>query len=221
MNTLNHNSSNHNNITQVKICGIKTLDILNAAISSGARFIGFVFYPPSPRHIDIDTAKELTLMLPTGVRAVGLFVNPTDEQLDIVTGRVQLDMLQLHGNETPERVKQIKDKYTLPIIKAFPISTEKDIEQIHLYENIVDWLLFDNISGGSGKKFDWSLLENQQFFKPWMLSGGLNPDNVAKALNILSPNAVDVSSGVESARGIKDPQKVKTFIRAVQNHSQL
>lgn len=214
-------------MTQIKICGIKTMDILNTAISSGARFIGFVFYPPSPRHVNIDTAKELALMLPTGTRAVGLFVDPTDEQLDSVTGRVQLDMLQLHGSETPERIQQIKDKYALPIIKAIPVRTAEDIEQARRFEDIVDWLLFDakpetsDLPGGTGKSFDWTLLKNKEFSKPWMLSGGLDPDNVSEALKTLSPKAVDVSSGVESARGVKDAGKIKTFIKAVQNTSQL
>ncbi len=199
---------------QVKICGIKTPDALQAAISSGARFIGFVFYPPSPRHIDIDTAKELALTLPTGVRAVGLFVNPTDEQLDNVLNHVPLDMIQLHGGETVRGVAQIKGKYTLPIIKAFPINNAQDIEKTKPYEGIIDWILFDNIKGGSGKRFDWDLLKDKEFSKPWMLSGGLNIDNISDALEILSPNAVDISSGVESYRGVKCPQKINEFIKA-------
>ncbi len=201
-------------MTQVKICGIKTPNILDAAISSGARFIGFVFYPPSPRNIDVDTAKELALTLPTGVRSVGLFVDPTDEQLDNVLGRVPLDMMQLHGVESLERVAQIKEKYALPIIKAFPVRTAKDIENAKPYEDIVDWLLFDNIAGGSGQSFDWDLLTGAEFSKPWMLSGGLNADNVVDAIKTLAPNAVDVSSGVEAARGVKCPQKIRAFIEA-------
>lgn len=199
---------------QVKICGIKTPDILEAAVSAGARFIGFVFYPPSPRHVGADTAKELSLMLPTGVRSVGLFVDPTDEQLDDVLGIVPLDMIQLHGSESVERVAEIKQKYAMPIIKAFCVSCAADIDAARAYEDVVDWLLFDGKSGGSGISFDWNLLSNQGFSKPWMLSGGLTPENVVEALSALSPEAVDVSSGVESTRGVKDASKIVDFIEA-------
>ncbi len=199
---------------QIKICGVKTPDILKTCISAGVRFIGFVFYPPSPRHIDVDTAKELALMLPTGVGAVGLFVNPTDAQLDDVLSHVPLDMIQLHGNESIERVSQIKDKYALPIIKAFPVSCAKDVGKSKPYEGVIDWLLFDNVKGGSGQKFDWSLLKGIEFSKPWMLSGGLSPENIAQALEVLSPNAVDISSGVESIRGVKCPHKIEEFIKS-------
>lgn len=199
---------------QVKICGIKTPDILEAAVSAGARFIGFVFYPPSPRHVGADTAKELSLMLPTGVRSVGLFVDPTDEQLDDVLGIVPLDMIQLHGSESVERVAEIKQKYAMQIIKAFCVSCAADIDAARAYEDVVDWLLFDGKSGGSGISFDWNLLSNQGFSKPWMLSGGLTPENVVEALSALSPEAVDVSSGVESTRGVKDASKIVDFIEA-------
>ncbi len=201
-------------VVQVKICGIKTPDTLKAAINSGARFIGFVFYPPSPRNIDIDTAKELALTLPTGVRSVGLFVDPTDEELSNVLGYAPIDIIQLHGSESLERVTQIKQKYALPIIKAFPVNNIKDIEKSKPYENIVDWLLFDSKTGGSGQSFDWSLLKGFEFSKPWMLSGGLTPENIGQAIEILSPNAVDVSSGVESSRGVKCPSKVEEFIKS-------
>lgn len=206
-------------MTQVKICGIKTPDILQIAAGAGARFIGFVFYQPSPRYIEVDTAKELALMLPTGVRGVGLFVDPSDEELESVLGKVQLDVIQLHGSETPQRVQQIKDKYVMPIIKAFPVSVSSDIDIVETY-NAADWFLFDakpsneNIHGGSGESFDWSLLLGKSFSKPWMLSGGLTPQNIQQALEILKPNAVDVSSGVESSRGVKDADKIRAFITA-------
>ncbi len=205
---------------QTKICGIKTPGALNAAIEAGARYIGFVFYPPSPRHIDIDTAKELAIMLPTGVRGVGLFVDPTDEELDAVLGKVQLDMIQLHNDESPERVSEIKQKYQMPIIKAFPVRDEADIDQVHKYKD-ADWYLFDakssdpSMPGGTGHSFDWALLAGKSFDKPWMLSGGLSPENVSDALSVLAPNAVDVSSGVESTRGVKDTNKIRAFIEAV------
>ncbi len=202
---------------QVKICGIKTPDVLEAAVYAGARFIGFVFYPPSPRHVEADTAKELSLMLPTGVRSVGLFVDPTDEQLDAVLGIVPLDMIQLHGSESVERIAEIRAKYAMPIIKAFCVSSAADIEVARAYEDVVDWLLFDGKSGGSGQSFDWSLLAGEALSKPIMLSGGLTPENVGEALSVLSPQAVDVSSGVESSRGVKDASKIADFIEAAKN----
>lgn len=206
--------------TQTKICGIKTPEALSAAIEAGARYIGFVFYPPSPRHIEIDTARELAIILPTGVRVVGLFVDPTDEKLDSVLGKVQLDMIQLHGEEDPARVAEIKQKYQMPIIKAFPVREAADIDQAHKYK-AADWYLFDakssdpSMPGGTGHSFDWGLLDGKSFDRPWMLSGGLTQDNVGDALSVLSPTAVDVSSGVESTRGVKDTDKIRAFIEAV------
>ncbi|MCB9983742.1 MAG: phosphoribosylanthranilate isomerase [Rhodospirillales bacterium] len=210
-------------MTNVKICGIKTQKSLEAAVQAGARYVGFVFYPPSPRNIAPYSAKELSLTLPTGVKAVGLFVDPTDEELEHILGIVPLDMLQLHGSESPKRVQQIKDKFAMPVMKAIKIHEAGDFESVKDYEPVVDWLLFDSrpenaaLPGGTGQRFDWSLLEDRTFAKPWMLSGGLTPENVAEALSQLSPTAVDVSSGVESAPGIKDPDKIKAFIDAVKN----
>lgn len=210
--------------TTTKICGIKTPEALQAAVRGGTRFVGFVFFPPSPRHVVIDTAKALALMLPTGVRSVGLFVDPADAQLDAATERVQLDMIQLHGAETPQRVVEIKEKYALPIIKAIPVSCAEDIALARDYEDHVDWLLFDakppadsDVPGGTGQGFDWALLKGLEFSKPWMLSGGLSADNVGDALSVLSPDAVDVSSGVESSRGEKDIEKISAFLAAVKN----
>ncbi len=205
----------------VKICGLTTPDTLTAAINAGARFIGFVFYEPSPRNIALDTAKELALQIPTGVRSVGLFVNPTDEQLGETLGKVQIDMIQLHGDESPERVAEIKARYNLEVMKAINVREESDLEAIPSYEAVVDWLLFDSkpeqatLPGGTGQNFDWSLLKGKSFSKPWMLSGGLTAKNVGEALAQLSPDAVDVSSGVESAPGAKDAEKIKAFIAAV------
>ncbi|MCB1720973.1 MAG: phosphoribosylanthranilate isomerase [Alphaproteobacteria bacterium] len=210
-------------MTAVKICGLKDAENLKTAIKSGARYIGFVFYPPSPRNIAPDSAKELSLSLPTGVKAVGLFVDPTNEQLEHILGIVPLDMLQLHGSESPQRVQQINNKFAMPIMKAIKIREPADLDQISAYEPVVDWLLFDSgpenatLPGGTGQRFDWSLLAGKTFSKPWMLSGGLTPENVAKALSQLSPTAVDVSSGVESAPGIKDAEKIKAFIAAVKS----
>jgi phosphoribosylanthranilate isomerase len=204
----------------VKICGIKTMEALNAACGAGAQFIGFVFYPTSSRFIEPDQAWELVRQVPVGVQSVGLFVNPTDRDLETILGRVPLDMVQLHGDETPQRVDEVRLKTELPVIKALPILGARDVMKATEYEDVADWLLFDAKApagqyGGTGKSFDWSLLAEQKFKKPWMLSGGLNVDNVKDALKILEPTAVDVSSGVESERGVKDPIKIKAFIEAV------
>lgn len=212
-------------MTHVKICGIKTPEMLRVAAQAGARFIGFVFYPPSPRYVAVDTAKELALMLPTGVRGVGLFVDPTDGELEDVLGKVQLDMIQLHGSEPPERVREIKEKYAMPILKAFAVREADDLLYVESYD-AADWFLFDAKPsssstegiqggyGGSGESFDWLLLQGKNFSKPWMLSGGLTPQNLAQALEILKPDAADVSSGVESSRGVKDADKIRAFITA-------
>ncbi len=206
---------------KTKICGIKTPEALRAAIDGGARFVGFVFFPPSPRHVAIDTAKELALMLPTGVRSVALFVDPSDEQLEAVLGHVQIDMIQLHGDETPTRVREIKQKYAMPVLKAFPVRDAEDIDRSSDYSGIADWFIFDakpvnaDLPGGTGQVFDWELLAGRHFDVPWMLSGGLTPDNVADALARLSPDAVDVSSGVERTRGEKDEAKIRAFLSAV------
>ena len=208
-------------MTQIKICGITTPDIIEVAIATRVRFVGFVFYPDSPRHVEIEAARNLSRMLRAGMQTVGLFVDPTDGLLDSVLRRVDLDMIQLHGNETVARVAQIKNKYKTSIMKAFPVQSSDDVVQARDYEDAVDWFLFDakptdtDLPGGNGKSFDWSLLEDQDFSRPWMLGGGLTPENVTEALHILSPNAVDVSSGVESSRGVKDADKIRDFVKAV------
>lgn len=209
-------------MTQIKICGIKTPDILSAVTSAGARFAGFVFVPQSPRYIHPEQARLLVRECPTGLRSVGLFSNPDDENLLRILEQVPLDMIQLHGNESPARIGEIKSRTHLPIIKSFSISNKEDVELVASYLSVIDWILFDakapphsNISGGNGISFDWTILKDKKFEKPWMLSGGLTPDNVTEALSILTPDAVDVSSGVESTRGVKDAQKIRDFCVAV------
>ncbi len=209
-------------MTSIKICGIRTPDILSVAASAGARFAGFVFVPPSPRYIHPEQARLLSRQLPTGLRSVGLFMNPTDDELAHILGSVSVDFIQLHGDESPARVQDIKSRFHIPVIKAFAISTASDIDMVEPYIPLIDWILFDakapsssSISGGNGVAFDWTILKGQRFAKPWMLSGGLNPDNIAEALTILSPDAVDVSSGVERERGVKDAQKIRDFCAAI------
>lgn len=202
-------------MTFVKICGIKDLVSLTAATENGAKFIGLVFYPPSSRYVETEQAKILARHVPTGVKAVGLFVDPSDQDLDKVIPITQLDMIQLHGSETPGRVQEIKDKYSIKVIKAIPIASAEDMKQVKAYEAVADWLLFDTKSpehGGSGKSFDWTILAGQTFTKPWMLAGGLTKENVKDALSLLQPDAIDVSSGVEIGKGVKSPEKIKEFL---------
>jgi phosphoribosylanthranilate isomerase len=206
--------------TDIKICGIKTPEALSAAYEGGARYVGFVFYPSSVRYLQPAQARELALRVPTGVKTVGLFVNASDHDLQQILGTVPLDILQLHGDETPQRVGEIRTRFEMPVMKAIPVANVYDIAAAKSYEDSADWLLFDTKApageyGGTGQSFDWSLLAGQSFKKPWMLSGGLSAENVHQALKTLKPAAVDVSSGVESARGIKDADKIKAFIAAV------
>lgn len=215
----------------VKICGIRDLEMLQITAQAGAEFVGLVFYPPSPRTIELDVAQILTQAMPKTLRSVGLFVEPTDQEVLRIISSASLDMIQLHGDETPERVEQIAALTNMPIIKAIRVSGPEDIDRAHDYEECADWLLFDSkippltspplaggeeegMPGGTGESFDWSLLKGRTFSKPWMLSGGLTPENVGEALKILKPDAIDVSSGVEAQRGIKDPEKIKAFVNA-------
>lgn len=217
-------------MTQVKICGLSEPNTVTAAIESGSDFIGFVFYEASPRHVDIEIAKYLTSFIPDNVQKVGLFVDPDDQYLTNVLNDVPLSMIQLHGDETPERITEIKEKFGLPVMKALPISSKDDLEEAISYDGIADWLLFDArpqvilqaigpgkklLPGGNGAPFDWNILKDYQGTTPWMLAGGLTPENVTEALTLLSPMAVDVSSGVETDRGIKDADKIRSFLNAV------
>ncbi len=204
----------------VKICGLSTPDSMTAAVESGARFVGLVFYPPSPRAVSPHTARQLARLAPTGVRVVGLFVDPDDETLDAVVRQVPLDMLQLHGQETPERVAAIAARFAVPVMKAVRVATAADLEEARAFEDVADWLLFDAkppsnvhaLPGGNGIPFDWSLLAGRHWQRPWMLSGGLTADNLAEAVAATGAAAVDVSSGVEDRPGHKPPARVRGFL---------
>lgn len=205
----------------VKICGLKTPDALDAALGAGADLVGFVFFPPSPRNLGIEAARGLGQRVQGKAKKVALSVDATDAELAAAVDALKPDMLQLHGKETPERVVAVRSRFHLPVMKALPIEQKADLAPIRIYEKVADWLLFDGRAprdatrpGGLGKPFDWNLLKGLDLKVPFMLSGGLDPGNVVEALRITQAPAVDVSSGVERAPGEKDPDKIRTFIRA-------
>lgn len=202
-----------------KICGLTDPAAISAALAHGADMLGFVFYPPSPRNLAPEAAAKLLDLVPSGTDRVGVFVDPTNDHLDAVLGKARLDLIQLHGDETPERCRAITIYFGLPLIKAIKVSGPEDIEQAREYEDIVDWLMFDArapkgaaLPGGNGLPFDWTMLKGKGFKRPWLLSGGLTPENLAEAVRLSGANAVDVSSGVESAPGKKDPAKIRAFL---------
>ncbi|HYD65112.1 phosphoribosylanthranilate isomerase [Azospirillum sp.] len=207
----------------VKICGLSEPESLRAAIEGGARWVGFVFYPASPRNVAPALAADLARLVPTGVRTVGLFVDPDDDLLEHVVGQVPFDMLQLHGKETPERVAAVKAAFAIPVMKAIKVGAPEDLDHAMDYAGAADRLLFDSkpppkvatLPGGTGIAFDWTLLAGRTWPKPWMLSGGLNAGNVAEALRVTGAPALDVSSGVEDRPGHKDPALVRAFLKTV------
>jgi phosphoribosylanthranilate isomerase len=205
----------------VKICGLKTLEALDVALEAGADMVGFVFFPPSPRHVGLAAAAELGRRVGDRARKVALIVDSDDVLLKSITDALRPDLLQLHGAETPARVQAIKARFGLPVMKAIAVEARADLAAVKLYDTVADRLLFDARApreatrpGGLGKPFDWHLLEELDLAVPYMLSGGLDPDNVAAALRITSAPGVDVSSGVERAPGEKDHDKIRAFIRA-------
>lgn len=206
-------------MTKVKICGLSTPETITTAITHGTDFIGLVFYPPSPRHVEIAVAKYLTSQVPDGIEIVGLFVNPDNQTLQEVLNEVPLSMIQLHGDESPHRVNEIKTKFNIPVMKALPIETAEDLKAAKFYDDVTDWLLFDakgeELPGGNGIAFDWTILADYKGIRPWFLAGGLTPNNVQEAIQITNTMAVDVSSGVESAPGVKNVKKIRSFISAV------
>lgn len=205
----------------IKICGITTKEAHDASIGSGAEFTGFVFHSPSPRYIDPACAAPLVRGAPPGHTCVGLFVDPADSLIESVLAAVPLAMIQLHGAETPDMVAHIRRRFALPVIKAIRIATPADCAAISEFEPVADWLLFDARSakapGGTGERFDWNILKNASPSRPWMLAGGLTPENVGEAVALLHPPALDVSSGVEDAPGIKNPDRIRAFIAAARH----
>ena len=206
---------------RVKICGLTTLGTLSAAVASGASYVGFVFFEKSPRHLTIKQATIMAESVPTGICKTALVVDPTDQELDALLGAVPIDMIQLHGHETAERVSEIKQRFGLPVMKAVGISDETDLNQLNEYSRVSDQILVDakppkdaNIPGGNGLAFDWRLIAGRRWPTPWMLAGGLTNKNVAEAARLTGARQFDVSSGVETLTGVKDIQLISDFIQA-------
>jgi phosphoribosylanthranilate isomerase len=208
----------------IKICGLKTPAALEAALEAGADFVGFVFFPASPRHIGFEGVRTLGERVRNRARKVAVSVDANDELLKSCIDALRPDLLQLHGRETPERVAVIRSRFGLPVMKALPITKRTDLSSVHLYAKVADLLMFDARAprratrpGGLGQAFDWRLLENLDLGVPFMLSGGLEPANVGEALRITRADGLDVSSGVESAPGEKDADKIRAFIQAARD----
>src|ERR1700738_5080353 len=205
----------------IKICGLKTPAALDAALAAGADLLGFVFFPPSPRHIGFEAARMLGERVQGRARKVAVSVDANDELLKNCVAALKPDLLQLHGKEPPERVAVIRSRFGLPVMKALPISERADLSPVHLYGKVADLLMFDarapraaSRPGGLGQAFDWRLLENLAVPAPFMLSGALHSGNVGEALRITRADGLDVSSGVEHAPGEKDVDMIRAFIRA-------
>lgn len=207
---------------QAKICGLNDAAGVDAAARGGAAFIGFVFFPRSPRAVTPEAAAPLIARAPKGIVRVGLIVDADDAAIRAIVDVAKVDMLQLHGGETPERVAEIKQTFKLPVMKALPVSGAADIDGAAAYEDAADRLMFDarppkdaTRPGGNAQAFDWSLLKGRRFKRPWILAGGLNAANVAEAVATSGANTVDVSSGVEDAPGRKNPEKILEFLKVV------
>jgi len=212
----------------VKICGLSTRETLDVALEAGADMVGFVFFPPSPRHLSPGAARELGQQAGGRAAKVALTVDADDATFENIIETLRPDLLQLHGKETTARVRDIKSKFGLPVMKALPVETAADLAPLAGYAAVADRILFDarppkdaTRPGGLGAVFDWHVLEKLDLRLPFMVSGGLNAANVAKAVRLTGAGGVDVSSGVERAPGIKDPEMIRTFIRAARATQEL
>ena len=207
---------------RVKMCGLRTAADVAAVAAAGAGYAGFVFFDKSPRKLTVAQAAEAALAAPAGLCKVALVVDASDARLDQIVGGVPLDMLQLHGHETPERVAEVRARYGLPVMKALGVADEGDLAALLDYSLVADQLLIDAkppksgaLPGGNGLTFDWRLLVGRKWLVPWMLAGGLTAQNVAEAVRLTGARQVDLSSGVESAPGVKDHAKIAAFMAAV------
>ncbi|NNE52020.1 MAG: phosphoribosylanthranilate isomerase [Sulfitobacter sp.] len=205
----------------VKICGLTESSDVPAAILAGARYLGFVFFEKSPRNLTIADAAFMAASVPEGICKVALVVDATDDFLDRMLAEVPIDMLQLHGKESPERVTEIKSRTGLPVMKAVGVAEAEDLPKLDAYIKVADQILVDakppkgaDLPGGNGLAFDWRLIAGRRWPVPWMLAGGLTPDNVAEAIAMTGATQVDVSSSVESEPGVKDAQRIRAFCEA-------
>ena len=209
---------------RAKICGMKTPEDIDAAAAAGAAYVGLNFFPKSARSVTIAQAAMLAAGAPVGLAKVALVVNPTDAELDAITGSVPLDMIQLHGQESVERVAEVKARYGLPVMKVIGVAEAGDLAPIDLYSQVADQIMIDakapkgaDLPGGNGVPFDWQLLAAKKYWQvPWMLAGGLTAENVAEAIRKTGARQVDVASGVERAPAVKDADLMRAFVAAAQ-----
>ena len=206
-----------NNLFEIKVCGINDKKSMNTALKYKANYIGFVFYPNSPRNISINQSRELLQLRNKTTKIVALTVNPNDDFLFEIKNEIKPDYIQLHGNENPNRCRYIKKNLNIPIIKGINVKNKLNLVQLTTdYEDICDILLLDapseDLPGGNGKKFDWDILKDFKSKKKWMLAGGLNIENIEKAIEITKAPAIDISSGLEIIKGVKDPKLIENFI---------
>lgn len=206
---------------RVKICGLRSADDMAAVAAAGAAYAGLVFFPRSPRHLTPDQARAIALAAPEGLCKVALTVDADDATLDTIVSTVPLDMLQLHGHESPARVAEVRARYGLPVMKAVGVAEPGDLAALLDYSLVADQILVDAkppkgavLPGGNGLAFDWRLVAQRRWLRPWMLAGGLTPANVAEAIRLTNARQVDVSSGVESAPGVKEAGLIAAFTHA-------
>jgi phosphoribosylanthranilate isomerase len=207
---------------QAKICGLSTPEAVRAAVDGGAAWLGFMFFPASPRNVAPDAAARLAQNVPGRARIVAVMVDPTDAAVDEVARVLKPDLIQLHGRETPNRVREVGQRAGAGVIKALPVADASDLDAARAYDGLVDHLLFESKPpkdatrpGGLGVRFDWTLMAGRRFERPWLLAGGLDPWNVEEAVRLSGAPAVDVSSGVERGAGLKDPALIAAFLDAV------
>ena len=207
---------------RVKICGLRTVADVQAVADAGAAYFGLVFFPKSPRNVTIAQARDLALAAPPGLAKVALTVDADDATLDAITEAMPLDMLQLHGHETPDRVARVRVRYGLPVMKVVGVADESDLATLFDHSTIADQLMIDAkapkgavLPGGNGVTFDWRLIAGRRWLRPWMLAGGLTAQNVAEAVRLTGARQIDLASGVESAPGIKDAGMINAFFAAL------
>jgi len=205
-----------------KICGVNSAEAVDASVKGGARFVGFNFFPKSPRYVSPDAARALVARVPERIGTVGVFVDPDDDALRQAIAAAGLTMVQLHGMEDPKRVAEVRAGFGIDVMKVIRVAGPDDLAPVPEYEPVADWLMFDakppkgaTRPGGNAVAFDWRVLAGKSWQRPWMLSGGLDVANVAQAVRITGARCVDTASGVETAPGVKDPAKIGAFLEAL------